>query len=180
VTDESDESGQLPNEIVPVRMRRVLLESPYAARPALDGAGMAASVAAHKEYLRKVLSDAFQRGEAPFASHFFYTPVLDDNDPAQRSLGLLAGSTWGAMSDVQAFYLDMGLSEGMIAGFRANVLRYERAPRGMTQEIVLRSLRTQLEISLPHLHVYYCKPAEAVEYFTAQATAYADLVKRLS
>lgn len=175
-----DESAQDVSSAV--RMRRVTIESPFRA-----WAGV--SEISHTDYLRRALSDAFDRGEAPFASHMFYTPLLDDADPNQRALGMAAGHAWASMSDVHAFYLDMGFSAGMFEGFRTNVTRHyvERSkptafysPESGSQEIVLRSLRTKLEIVVPREKVYLVTPGEACEYFEAQALAFVDLVKRLS
>lgn len=167
-----------------VRLRRTVIESPYAS---LDDE----TREIHTEYALRAMKDSFDRGEAPFASHLFYTSVLRDRVPEERALGMVAGFTWGAMADVHAFYLDLGVSVGMVEGFRRNVFRVaERARVGsyradnQAQEIALRSLRTKLEIVIPHEKVYTNDPdrdpEEACEYFSHQADAFVDLIKRLS
>jgi hypothetical protein len=89
-------------------MRRVLIESPYAG-----------DVPVNVEYALACVWDSLLRGEAPFASHLFYTSVLDDSIPAQRERGIAAGLHWGAVADVTAVYLDLGISPGMTRGIEA-------------------------------------------------------------
>ena len=55
----------------------ILLESPFAG-----------DVEANKKYAAEAVRDSLRRGEAPFASHLFYTQFLDDDIPAERSLGI--------------------------------------------------------------------------------------------
>lgn len=88
-------------------MRRVILESPYAG-----------DVERNLRYLRACMRDCLLRGEAPFASHALYTQpgVLDDNDPAERELGIQAGFAWRAVAIATVVYDDLGMTRGMIAG----------------------------------------------------------------
>ncbi len=90
-------------------MRRVIVESPYAG-----------DIERNMRYLRACLADCLRRGEAPFASHAIYTQpgVLDDNDPAQRKLGIEAGFAWRVLADSTIIYSDLGISRGMIAGIK--------------------------------------------------------------
>ncbi len=90
-------------------MRRVIIESPFVG-----------DIERNTRYLRACLADCLQRGEAPFASHGLYTQpgVLDDQDPAQRELGLLAGFAWHAMADATVVYTDLGMTPGMIEGMK--------------------------------------------------------------
>lgn len=92
-------------------MKRVIIESPYAA-------GNGHTVAEHEEYTRRCMADSLARGEAPFASHLVYTQpgVLDDTDPAQRYLGMKAGFAWMRFADLVAIYIDLGKSHGMKEG----------------------------------------------------------------
>ncbi len=69
-------------------------------------------------YLRRCLADCFRRGEAPFASHGLYPGVLDDTVPDERTLGIRAGWAIAHQLDAWAWYLDRGLTRGMIAGFQ--------------------------------------------------------------
>lgn len=92
-------------------MRRVILESPFAA-PTAQG---------RKDnitYLRRCLHDCLMRGEAPFASHAIYTQhgVLDDTVPEERALGIEAGLVWGAQAEATVVYVDRGVSSGMNYG----------------------------------------------------------------
>jgi hypothetical protein len=92
-------------------MRRVALESPYAAPTA-------ALVERNLRYLRAAMLDCFTRGEAPFASHGLYTQphVLDDSKVEERLLGIEAGQEWAKMAEVRVVYTDLGFSRGMVEG----------------------------------------------------------------
>jgi len=91
-------------------MRRVYLESPYAG-----------DVAANVAYARECVMDCLRRGEAPFASHLFFTQpgVLMDADPAERALGIQAGLAWAEVADATVVYMDHGVSPGMQLGIDA-------------------------------------------------------------
>lgn len=91
-------------------MRLVILESPFAG-----------NVEKNLVYLRRCLRDSLLRGEAPIASHGLYTQegVLDDMIQDERMLGIEAGLAWLRVADVSAFYIDHGMSEGMLHGCRA-------------------------------------------------------------
>jgi hypothetical protein len=90
---------------------RVLIESPYAG-----------DVERNVRYARAAMADSLRRGEAPYASHLLLTQVLDDSDPAQRTLGIEAGLIWGKAADLTAVYADLGISRGMQLGIeRARV-----------------------------------------------------------
>lgn len=92
-------------------MRLVVIESPYAA-DSEDG------VTRNVAYARACLADSLRRGEAPFASHLLYAQpgVLDDRDPEQRRIGILAGLWWGDRADLRVVYVDLGVSNGMRLG----------------------------------------------------------------
>lgn len=83
-------------------MRRVILESPYAGE-----------IDANVAYARACVRDCLNRGEAPMASHLFYTQVLDDTIPAERQLGICAGLAWGMAAEATVVYVDRGISKGM-------------------------------------------------------------------
>lgn len=87
-------------------MKRVILESPFAG-----------DVERNVEYARACMKDSLNRGEAPIASHLLYTQegILDDNIPNQRELGINAGLAWLKVADAQVFYIDYGMSRGMMA-----------------------------------------------------------------
>ncbi len=88
-------------------MIRVVIESPYAG-----------DVETHLRYLRACMADCFRRGESPYASHGLYTQpgVLDDNIPAERSLGIDAGFAWRDVAEKTVVYMDLGTSRGMEFG----------------------------------------------------------------
>ena len=96
--------------------RRVILESPYAG-----------DVERNVAYARAALRDSLMRGEAPIASHLLYTQpgVLDDLDPAERTMGIEAGLAWGHEAAATAVYRDHGISRGM----RYGIERAEREGR---------------------------------------------------
>ena len=70
----------------------------------------------HKAYARAAIADSLARGEAPFASHLFYTQFLDDNHDASRRTGMMCGWAWLARASLVAVYLDLGWSHGMREG----------------------------------------------------------------
>ena len=91
----------------------VIIESPYA-----PAGGR--TVQEHETYARAAVRDSLDRGEAPFASHLFYTQpeVLDDNDPLDRALGLHCGWLWMSVASLVAVYVDHGMSQGMNEGVK--------------------------------------------------------------
>jgi hypothetical protein len=84
--------------------KRVIIESPYAGDTRLN-----------ELYLRDCLHDSLLRGEAPLASHRMYTDVLDDKVSNDRELGIRCGYVWMEVADLVAFYMDRGMSTGMLA-----------------------------------------------------------------
>jgi hypothetical protein len=86
--------------------RPVVIESPYAGETRLERA-------ANELYAQRCLSDALDRGEAPFASHLLYPQVLDDATPAQRYQGIEANKAWIDAARYVAVYVDRGISGGM-------------------------------------------------------------------
>lgn len=91
---------------------RVIIESPFA------GATKRARER-NGSYLQLAIADSLGRGEAPFASHGFYTHYLDDNDAEERALGIAAGQAWMEAAELVAVYEDIGMSPGMEAGIAA-------------------------------------------------------------
>lgn len=85
-------------------MRRVCIESPYAG-----------DVAANIAYAKRAVCDCLKRGEAPIASHLFFTQpgILDDSVPAERDKGIEAGLAWQRVADAIVVYIDRGISPGM-------------------------------------------------------------------
>ena len=100
-----------------VGRRLVIIESPCAGDTAL-----------HAAYAAACLRDSIERGEAPFASHVLYafSGALDDLDPDERRLGISAGFAWGEVADLRAFYVDLGMSDGMLLAGDVRGLPQER------------------------------------------------------
>lgn len=96
--------------IPPTKMRRVILESPYAG-----------DIGANLKYARDCVRDALLRGEAPLASHLLYTQpgILNDEDRNERAHGINAGHAWLHLADAVVVYTDRGISDGMAAGIRS-------------------------------------------------------------
>lgn len=86
-------------------METVIIESPFKGE-----------YAKNRAYLLMCIRDSLNRGEAPFASHLFYTEVLDDRVPVDKSLGIMAGLEWSKKANLIAVYEDCGISEGMKKG----------------------------------------------------------------
>jgi hypothetical protein len=95
-------------------MLRVVIESPYRGKTDEETAENVA-------YAKACVMDSLGRGEAPYASHLFFTQpgLLDDTVPDERAWGIDAGLAWGRSADVVAVYVDRGVSEGMRKGIDA-------------------------------------------------------------
>lgn len=120
----------------PENLVLTIIESPFAA-PTPEG------VKENERYARECMCDSLKRGEAPYASHLLYTQpgVLNDRDPEERALGMVAGFAFGLVAKRAAIYTDRGISSGMRAGItrhRANGL-----------EVVERSLIGSAELATP-------------------------------
>jgi len=89
-------------------MKRVIIESPFKGDEKR-------SEEQNVKYARACAHDCISRGEAPFASHLFYTQegILNDLIPEERMMGIHAGQAWGACADLIAVYTDYGISKGM-------------------------------------------------------------------
>jgi len=83
----------------------VIIESPFAGDFELN-----------REYLAECIHDSIKNGEAPYASHGFFTHFLDDDDPKERELGIALGFRFQEIADKIAVYCDLGVSSGMAAG----------------------------------------------------------------
>ena len=105
---DTGEIVEIPEEEVQiVRMRRVVLESPFAG-----------DFDANIEYARRCITDCLKRGEAALASHLLYTQegILDDTIPEERKLGIEAGFAWNTSAEAIVVYTDRGISKGMKKG----------------------------------------------------------------
>ena len=93
-------------------MKRVIIESPYAA-PTIDG------IERNVKYARACVQDSVLRGEAPIASHLLFTQpgILRDDVQEERNAGIAAA--WMDVAEICAVYTDLGLSAGMERGILA-------------------------------------------------------------
>ena len=95
-----------------IERKLTIIESPF-------------SAPTHNEIVRNVyyamlaVRDSLSRGEAPYASHLFFTQMLDDTIPAERTLGIDAGFAIGSSATTTAVYADLGTSRGMELGIEA-------------------------------------------------------------
>jgi hypothetical protein len=115
-------------------MRRVVLESPYAA-----GTGLRGLIGRwqNRRYARRCLRDSLLKDEAPLASHLLYTQrgVLRDSDGIERWRGITAGLAWMPMAEATVVYVDRGISSGMRKGIEAakeagRKVEYRRIEKG--------------------------------------------------
>lgn len=81
----------------------VVIESPYAG-----------NIEQNKAYLKLCVLDCLQRQESPYASHAFFTQFLDDDVAEERQLGIDAGLIWSNHASKVVFYVDYGMSKGML------------------------------------------------------------------
>lgn len=87
-------------------MRLVVCESPYRSRNSWE-------LSLNLAYARALVRFVAKRGDTPFASHLDLTQALDDRDPDQRELGIVAGLARLRVADVHLFGVDLGVSDGM-------------------------------------------------------------------
>lgn len=85
-------------------MKKIAIESPYAG-----------DVERNVRYAKACVRDCLKRGEAPYASHLFFTQdgLLDDTVPEERKLGMEAGKVWEVAAELTVVYTDLGMSGGM-------------------------------------------------------------------
>lgn len=90
-------------------LKRVAIESPFAG-----------DVKTNIAYAKACVNDCLKRGEAPYASHLFFTQdgILDDTVPDERMLGIMAGKAWEKAAAYTAVYIDRGISGGMTLGIK--------------------------------------------------------------
>lgn len=124
-----------------------VVESPFAA----ENAELRAE---YDAYLDQLLNWCIHRGWAPFASHGLYTRpgVLDDNEPAERSLGIRAGLYLAKeAATVVVVGIDYGLSSGMCTGLAHHlatgkmIMPVQRDYRGAIQPALVRDLVNLLD-----------------------------------
>lgn len=96
------------------RLTPVSIESPLNPDKTLPPDEREVKLRSNMRYARECMMDSIMRGEAPFASHLLYTQVLDDDNMAQRIAGLALGHAWRLKAELIVFYIDWGMSAGML------------------------------------------------------------------
>jgi len=71
-------------------------------------------------YAKACMRDSLARGEAPYASHLLFDQpgLLNDARSDERELGMHAGFAWGLAGRKRVFYMDRGMSGGMLLGLQ--------------------------------------------------------------
>lgn len=74
--------------------------------------------AQNKEYARACMRDCLRRGEHPYAGHLLFDQpgILNDEIPEERAKGIAADLAWGGAATRRVFYIDRGMSPGMLLG----------------------------------------------------------------
>lgn len=65
-------------------------------------------------YAKECLLDSIIRKESPLAGHLLFTQVLKDREADQRLIGMECHLSWLTVADGVAFYIDHGMSPGML------------------------------------------------------------------
>lgn len=115
-------------------MDLVVIESPFAGHSTwpwpFTGLGKWINRQQNIRYARRAMADSLARGEAPIASHLLYTQrgILRDDVYDERMRGIQAGFLWARCAKRRIFYVDRGMSPGMV------LARREAAAIGQTIE----------------------------------------------
>lgn len=103
--------------------KRVWIESPYSANPipadVLDKNRWWDIVVERNEMIARSLHRfAALKGFSPSCSHLLLTQkgILDDKNPAERSIGISAGLDWQDVCDELWVFTSYGISKGMRQG----------------------------------------------------------------
>lgn len=97
----------------------VVIESPYAAIKEKN-----LTVEDNLKYCKLCVEHSIHNGEAPFAGHLIFPTVLNDDDPVERSIGIACHASYIPQCHVVAFYVDLGISDGMREGLRIAIESY--------------------------------------------------------
>lgn len=106
------ESAFAPNVKAPWALKSYATEAEFLAAKARE-------LDLNIRYARAAMRDCLvNHNEAPSASHLLYTQegVLNDEIPAERTLGIEAGLLWRKATQKSVVYPQRGLSGGMIYG----------------------------------------------------------------
>lgn len=104
-------------------MKRVVVESP-----------LSGNFLRNKLYALWCAYHCRTLGEAAYASHLFFTQFLDDEDPESRAFGIEAGYAWAETAHIVAFYVDYGMSPGMLKAeqrWSEHLREYRKLPAQM-------------------------------------------------
>lgn len=93
---------------------RVVIQSPYDAE---TREGRLENL----KYARQVCRDSTNRGENPLASHLYYPQFLDNSIPEERADGIKFGYEWWPLCHKVIFYIDRGMSHGMLLAMQKAV-----------------------------------------------------------
>ncbi len=105
-------------------------------------------------YARLCVRDSLTRGEAPYASHLFFTQagILNDMVLEERNLGIAAGQAFGDACQLRAVYEDFGISRGMQYGIeRALKLKQPLEYRKLSNLLDLDRALQEMKESKPHI-----------------------------
>ena len=128
-------------------MKLVYIESPF-------NGGTGSLTARNVYYARLCVRDCLKRGEAPYASHLFFTQagILNDNIQEERDLGITAGQAMGDRFDLRVVYEDFGISKGMQYGIeRALKLGQPIEHRELSVIMNLEQALSKMAKSEPHI-----------------------------
>lgn len=70
------------------------------------------------KYARAACRDAVMKQEIPMASHLLYPQFLAEENPHERNIGIQSGYVWWDIADKIIFYIDRGMSDGMLEALR--------------------------------------------------------------
>jgi hypothetical protein len=86
-------------------VKLAIVESPYKG-----------DIKRNEKYARRAMAFLLRYNYAPLASHLLYTQedVLNDEVEKERQQGINAGFAWGKRADIICFFMDYGMSSGMI------------------------------------------------------------------
>ena len=137
-------------------MRTVMIESPFE--------GGTEREAGNVIYAKRCMNDALRRGEAPYLSHLLYPATLDDTIPEQRERGITAGHAIAAKMDAWVFYLDRGITRGMLQGVDAAVVAGFRPYHDIgasvwapcEKPIVFRTFSVELDVLAEEIRLHQC------------------------
>lgn len=110
-------------------MKLVVIESP-----------LAGDFTRNIRYARLCALDCLHRGEAPYASHLFFTQMLDDEMHEERELGIKAGFLWANAAAKRVVYDDFGMSGGMERGIAhgkeiGQEIEYRKLPKELMDKL---------------------------------------------